>query len=134
MTRSLKYYYENREARLAYARAHRTGNKIYRAAHPDFNRDQCKKKRRLLKQATPPWAEKAAIRELHTKRKQITEKTGVAHCVDHVIPIVSALVSGLHCLANLQIITISENCKKSVAFNQDAESIKQLNLVKGASL
>ena len=65
--------------------------------------------------AVPSWykSEKDLILAMYLKAKHITEKTGVDHQVDHVIPIQSEVVCGLHCFANLQILTAEENGRKS---------------------
>ena len=42
-----------------------------------------------------------------------TETTGKLHVVDHIIPIRSEFVCGLHVPCNLRIITQEENLKKS---------------------
>lgn len=41
------------------------------------------------------------------------------HHVDHEIPLNHDLVCGLHCLANLQYLTIVDNLEKSNSWNQD---------------
>lgn len=71
-------------------------------------------KRRANKiQATPSWCETEEIKELYRQCKLITEQTGIKHHVDHIVPLQSNLVCGLHCLANLQIIPAIENISKN---------------------
>lgn len=64
---------------------------------------------------TPPWFEKEEVSELYKLAAGI-RKTGIAVHVDHVIPLRGELVSGLHCLANLQIMTAKGNMEKGNAF------------------
>lgn len=58
-------------------------------------------------QATPAWANKDVMR-LHYI---YAEALGMQ--VDHIVPIVSELVCGLHCEANFQLLTPSENASKN---------------------
>lgn len=64
---------------------------------------------------TPAWLtpeEIAAIKALYERAKQLEAETGIAHQVDHILPIQGRKVSGLHVLANLQILTATENRQK----------------------
>ena len=81
-------------------------------------------KRRAVKlQAIPAWYEKDAIENLYLRSSADTH-------VDHVIPLVNDQVCGLHCLANLELISAFENRTKSNKFDQDLESAKQHKLSK----
>lgn len=64
------------------------------------------------KNATPAWADYDKIREFYREAARLTEATGVRHEVDHIYPLQGKNVSGLHCEANLQIITKLENLRK----------------------
>lgn len=50
---------------------------------------------------------------IYRTAEKLTQDTGVMYHVDHIIPINSPLVCGLHTDANLQILTAEENMKKS---------------------
>lgn len=63
-------------------------------------------------QATPSWADHAAIRAIYEKAARLTAETGVKHEVDHIYPLRGKLVCGLHCEANLQVLTESQNLSK----------------------
>lgn len=74
-------------------------------------------KRRAEKSSrTPPWADLAKIRALHDEAQRLTLSTGIAHHVDHVLPLQGELVSGLHVETNMQIITGAENSRKKNHF------------------
>lgn len=63
--------------------------------------------------ATPIWADGAQIKEFYAAAKQMTEQTGTPHEVDHVVPIISDVVCGLHVHDNLQIVTRDQNRLKA---------------------
>lgn len=63
-------------------------------------------------QATPAWANKAKIEEFYYTANMLGMHTGEHYHVDHIVPLKGRLVCGLHCEANLQILTRSENTSK----------------------
>lgn len=63
--------------------------------------------------ATPEWANKKAIAEVYERSAFMTEITGDQYHVDHIVPLRSKLVCGLHVEFNLQVIPGSENMAKS---------------------
>lgn len=62
---------------------------------------------------TPAWADQNAIMAIYEKAAWLTASTGEPHHVDHIVPLQGETVSGLHVANNLQILTASENIKKS---------------------
>lgn len=58
------------------------------------------------------WADSVAISAIYSRARDLTSATGIPHEVDHIVPLQSDLVCGLHCEANLQILTRSENASK----------------------
>lgn len=66
--------------------------------------------------ATPSWANRDMILAIYRECQRITLQTGIAHHVDHIVPLVSPLVCGLHVEYNLQILPASENLAKSNKF------------------
>ena len=71
--------------------------------------------RRRIKQglATPPWADRKAIREIYAECRMLNQEYGFAYYhVDHVIPIQGKYVSGLHVEGNLEIIEAKANLAK----------------------
>jgi 5-methylcytosine-specific restriction endonuclease McrA len=66
--------------------------------------------------ATPKWlsrSQKAAIRELYKIAITMTQTTGEQYVVDHIVPLRSDTVCGLHVPWNLRVITRDENARKS---------------------
>ncbi len=80
-------------------------------------KDPKERRRILLRLATPPWVDSRKIREIYAARVQIEIETGVPHDVDHIVPLVSRKVCGLHCEANLRIVPATENRSKSNKFD-----------------
>ena len=68
--------------------------------------------------ATPLWANKSAIKAIYDHSKSISSN-GEKHHVDHIIPLKNKYVCGLHVHQNLQVISSTENLKKSNKFNGD---------------
>lgn len=70
-------------------------------------------KRRALKmRATPAWADLDAIAAVYAECRRLTLETGIPHHVDHIVPLKSKTVCGLHVETNLQILTGHDNLSK----------------------
>jgi hypothetical protein len=76
------------------------------AAH--VNAENSKRKAALLR-ATSLWANQDLIRGFYVRAQQLTKETGVEHHVDHIVPLKSKLVSGLHVEFNLRVIPAIQN-------------------------
>ena len=66
--------------------------------------------------ATPKWADRHAIKQFYLMAQDMTKRTGKKYVVDHVIPLQSKIVCGLHVHTNLQVIPELENWKKASRF------------------
>ena len=79
-------------------------------------RADTKARRRKHRQATPSWltrSQKSEIRQLYQIAITMTKTTGEQYVVDHIIPLRSDSVCGLHVPWNLRVMTQEENLKKS---------------------
>lgn len=63
--------------------------------------------------ATPKWADKLEISKIYTKAQQLTRETGIQYNVDHIVPLKSKFVCGLHVPINLEPIPAAINKAKS---------------------
>jgi 5-methylcytosine-specific restriction endonuclease McrA len=117
----VNYYERNRAAVIARAqarpveekRAHRTAWKANNAVQVLADN---KVRRRKHREATPPWItrrQKAEMRALYQIAITMTQTTGEQYVVDHIVPLRSEVVCGLHVPWNLRVITQEENLKKS---------------------
>lgn len=64
------------------------------------------------KRAQPIWANRSAIAAVYSRAVRIQKSTGSRMHVDHIVPLQSPIVCGLHCEANLQILPGHENESK----------------------
>lgn len=97
---------ENPEINREYARNWRKENKAKSAANTQ--------KRRAYKiNATPIWANDFFINEVFELARLRTRLFGFKWHVDHIVPLKSKKICGLHVENNLQVIPAIENHKKS---------------------
>lgn len=104
-----EYHIKTKDTRLAYKKKHYELNK---SIYLHYSRLRKLK----LVNATPPWLDEENfenIKQIYMLSKKLTEETGVAHEVDHIVPINGKTVCGLHVPWNLQILTKEENSRKS---------------------
>lgn len=86
--------------------------KAYRQRNPHIFRACSARREAAQIRAMPTWADKHAIADVYREAARVTRDTGMRHEVDHIVPLRSALVCGLHVAYNLRVITRTENMKK----------------------
>lgn len=126
-----RYYEKNKDFVIAKALA--TPARIknqYRKAWAERNlvsvRANTKNRRRKHREATPAWLtrrQKTEMRSMYQIAITMSKTTGEAYVVDHIWPLRSDVVCGLHVPWNLRIITRAENLQKSNALPSDSEAI-----------
>jgi hypothetical protein len=108
-----RMYRKHREKRTAYSRE-------WSKANPHLRVMYMAERRARVRRASPEWRDRQKIADYYDLAGLISVETGVAYHVDHIVPLVSPLVCGLHCEHNLQILPGSVNASKNNRFSVDA--------------
>jgi hypothetical protein len=119
--RKNEWYQENREQVIAASNTiplHKKAQykRDWKERNTVWTRADTKTRRRKHREATPPWLtrkQKSEIRQLYQIAITMTQTTGEQYVVDHIVPLRSHEVCGLHVPWNLRVITQEENLKKS---------------------
>lgn len=101
------------------AERYRKNQSTWRARVSDRRCEQSARRRALTTKATPKWANEFFISEAYHLAKLRTKATGVQWHVDHIVPLNSKLVCGLHVEHNLRVIPGKENIRKQNKFWPD---------------
>lgn len=127
-------YRQNREAKIAYSKQYRNHNseavatqlKRYREKNREAvaarlkrwqqnNRDKCNavsaQYRSTKLMSTPSWIDHETVNGMYYLAS-IFNRTGISLHVDHIVPLTSSDVCGLHCESNLQLLPSSSNISK----------------------
>jgi len=126
-----RYYEANKEAVKAAAKTRPAHvRKEYQKAWKDKNllwvRADTKARRRKHRQATPKWLnrqQKTDIRAFYQAAITMSKTSGEQYVVDHIWPLRSDSVCGLHVPWNLRVVTQQENLAKSNTLPSDEEAL-----------
>lgn len=122
-----QHYIENKEKKVEQVKQWQEDNwpKVlsYKAKYRSKNPSRCKaianKRAKNKSLRTPNWLTKEQfieIEKFYELAILLTAQSGELHHVDHIVPLNGEKVSGLHVPWNLQVLTATENMKKSNKF------------------
>lgn len=112
-----RMYEKHREKRLEYSAQYKRDNPAQNAMHAGAYKAR-------KRQATPSWADRPAMLRVYQLARFATEESGLIYTVDHIVPLVSDLVCGLHCEQNLQVMSLSENASKNNRYDPVAGPVE----------
>jgi hypothetical protein len=113
----MAWYYANPEKQREYRKRYRTqnaeGNREHQRKYRQANKGKVNAwtaERWAAKQrAIPVWANRSSIRAFYQDAQRRAEETGDVWHVDHVVPLRSPKVCGLHVETNLQVVRWRDN-------------------------
>ena len=117
-------YLQNKDVRRAYQMAYdvihqerlREARDAWKKVNRHVLRHLAAKRRAHVKRATPPWADLLEIKKVYERALLLSQETGIEHHVDHIVPLTSKNVCGLHVHWNLRPIPWRENLSKKNKF------------------
>ncbi|MDP3937669.1 MAG: hypothetical protein Q8R92_05985 [Deltaproteobacteria bacterium] len=104
-----------RRARAAYAakpEIHRTKSLRFNTDNPEKHAAAAARYRSAVTRGAPAWANSFFIEEIYDLARRRTEATGYEWHVDHIVPLRSKTVCGLHVEHNLRVIPKAVNLSK----------------------
>ena len=111
--RASQWYYKNYE----YAREKQNKySAIWKKVNADKHCASNNKRRATKLNATPAWLTESHNLHIECKyslAKMLSKETGIQYHVDHIVPLKSKIVCGLHVPWNLKVIPATENLRKS---------------------
>ena len=115
-----KWHSANAEAHTEYRKEYREANPTYFSTYAKENKSSVLANTRKYQasklQRTPAWVDSEElwlIKEVYALAELRTKMFGFSWHVDHIVPLQGTLVSGLHTIANLQVIPAKNNIAKA---------------------
>jgi hypothetical protein len=116
-----KWYSKNRDEQVARCKRYKDANpelmkesyRSYGAANKDKINAKTSRRKATKLNATPAWANEFFMKEAYHLAKLREKVLGGKWHVDHIVPLRSKLVCGLHVENNLQVILAGSNLSKS---------------------
>jgi 5-methylcytosine-specific restriction endonuclease McrA len=99
------FHQRNKLVRLA-------ANRQWSVANKDKRRAADARHKAAKRNATPAWADMQAIAAIYREAVNAEKLNGMRMHVDHIVPLQHSLVCGLHCEANLRVISGPKNESK----------------------
>jgi len=84
----------------------------FRKRNPGYNTSYANDHKAAKRTNVPFWAIPFFMQEAYRLARLRTKVTGFKWEVDHIVPLRSPMVCGLHCESNLRVIPKSQNCSK----------------------
>jgi hypothetical protein len=91
----------------------------WRLLNPDKHSKQSRLRNTRLERQIPGWYEEDLVKQIYIKRDELNKLWGTNLQVDHIIPLVSYTVCGLHCWHNLQLLDKPLNGSKNNKYQTD---------------
>lgn len=88
-----------------------SGRKYVRPS-PDVEAEKIVRRKRVKIAATPAWADVKKMRAIYREAQKLSASHGLKYHVDHIVPLTSDIVCGLHNEFNLQVLPAVDNLKK----------------------
>lgn len=110
-----------RESRERRRESYNKYQREYRRANNLNGSEYTMQRRVTKKKAAPPWLtkdDKQAMKALYLIRRRASDCSGISLHVDHIVPLTSPLVCGLHVPWNLRIIPARQNIIKRNKINE----------------
>jgi hypothetical protein len=103
--------YANRKA------SYQAAKRRYRAKKPWLHAEYQRTRVAKLRMAMPAWVDRRAIRAVYKEAARLTTETGIQYSVDHIVPLSSDRVCGLHVPWNLRVMPLADNARKQNRFD-----------------
>ena len=113
-------YKRHRRKIIDYQKRYAAGNRAkkniisrrWATLHPENVRAHCRTRQAMKRRSVPAWADLSKIKAIYAEARRLEMQTGERFHVDHIVPLKSPLVCGLHWELNLTILGASENIRK----------------------